>query len=91
MISVGKGFGLLDLVASIVKNIRNIESGEIVIYNDNKKLIREIHKEVMKESECTGEAGAIVEVIRRELKKSHIEISIEYSNNKPYPNKEFYQ
>jgi len=54
-------------------------------------LINEIHKEVMKESECTQEAGGVVEGIRREIKKANIVIKIEYANNKPHVNKTFEQ
>lgn len=91
LIPAGEGIGLLELVKNVNKNTKHLNDGEITIYNDNKKLINEIHKEVMKESECTQEAGGVVEGIRREIKKANIVIKIEYANNKPHVNKTFEQ
>ena len=61
MISTGEGLSLLDLVATIAKATQHIMNGEIVVYSDNKKLVRKINAKVKKVSECTLEAGAIVE------------------------------
>ena len=91
MIATGEGIRLLDLIKNIVKNTKELDSGEVVIYNDNKKLIREINKEVEKESDYTQEAGAIVEGICRKIKKAKIDITIEYANDKPHPNLLFKQ
>ena len=81
-IPAGEGLGMLDLIKNISKNTKYLQTGGIVIYNDNKKLIREIEKEVSKESDYTQEAGAVVEGIRRELKTSNIDVKIEYINDK---------
>ena len=91
MIAAGEGIGLLDLIKNIVTNTKDLDSGEITIYNDNKKLIREIDKIVKKESDCTQEAGAIVEGIRHEIRQSKINIKIEYTNDKPRTNLSFEQ
>ena len=91
IIAAGEGIGLLDLITNIVKNTKELDSGEVVIYNDNKKLIREINKEVKKESDYTQEAEAITEGIRCEIKKAQIDIKIEYANDKPYSNLSFEQ
>ena len=40
----------------------------------------------MKESDCTQEAVAVVKGIRREIKRSNIEIKIEHTKDKPRPN-----
>jgi len=90
LIPAGEGFGLLDLVVTIVKQTKYMQQGEIIVYNNNKK-IHEIEKEITKESECTQEAGAVVEAIKRQIKKSKVMIKIEYSNDKPYPNENFAQ
>jgi len=91
LIPAGEGLSLLDLVAIIVKQTKYMQQGEIIVYNDNKKLIREIEKEITKESKCTQEAGAVVEAIKWQIKKSKVTIKIEYSNDKPYPNENFAQ
>ena len=54
-----------------------MNQGEICIYNDNKKLLREIDKRRKKESDCTQEAGAVVIAIRRELERASIDIKLE--------------
>ena len=61
MIPAGEGLGLLNLVATIAKANQYIMNGEIVVYNDNKKLVRKINAKVKKASECTLEARVIVE------------------------------
>ena len=52
-IPVGEGLGMLNLIKNISKNTKCLQTGGIVIYNDNKKLIKEIGKKVLKESDCT--------------------------------------
>ena len=66
-----------------------MNQGEICIFNDNKKLLREIDKRRKKESDCTQEAGAVVTVIRRELECTSIDIKLKYANNKPRANLPF--
>ena len=56
--------GFLELIKQINKATRNINQGEMCVYNDNKKLLYEIEKERCKESECTQEAGATVTEIK---------------------------
>jgi len=91
MIPAGEGVGLLDLVMKIVKATKLLSSGGIVIYNDNKKLIRHINRDQTKASECTLEAGAVVERIRRVISRASIEITIEYANDKPRVDRLFEQ
>ena len=40
MIPAGEGLRLISLVSKIINATQNISAGEIVIYNDNKKLVR---------------------------------------------------
>jgi len=82
---------LISLVSKIVSATQNMSAGEIVIYNDNKKLVRRINNKITKASECTLEAGAVVERIKRLLARTKIEISIEYANDKPREDKLFEQ
>ena len=91
MIAAAEGIGLLDLITNIVKNTKELNSKEVMIYNDNKKLIRDIKKVVEKESDYTQEVGAIAEGIRREIKKAQIDIKIECTNDKPHLNLLFEQ
>ena len=44
IIPAGEGIGLLELIKIIVKNTAQLIDGKITIYNDNKKLLREIEK-----------------------------------------------
>ena len=90
-IPAGEGLGLLALIKFVTNNTKNEDSGEICIYNDNKKLIREIGKEIEKGSQCTQEAGAVVEGIRRELQRSKVTIKVEYANDKIRANQSFEQ
>ena len=53
------------------------------ICNDNKFLTKEIVRDIVKESECTQEEGAVVEVMWREMKSSKLEIKVLCSNDKP--------
>ena len=91
MIPAGEGIGLLSLLRDINIKTKEYQTGKIVIYNDNKYLIRECLRNRKKASEYTYEAGSVTEAIRRELKASSIEIEIKYSNDRPKPNTEFYQ
>ena len=91
LIPSGKGVGLLELLKKITKATRGINQGEICIYNDNKKLLKEIDKEVKKESDCMQEAGAVVADIKREIKSASIVIKLEYANDKPKSNLPFEQ
>ena len=91
MIAAGEGIGLLELITKIVKNTRELESGGIIIYNDNKRLINEINREIAKESDCTQEAGAVAAGIRREINNTKINIKIEYASDKPRVNIPFEQ
>ena len=91
MIPAGKATGLLDLITYITSRCRNIDRGEVVVYADDKTVIREIYKPINKESNATGEAGATIAAIRDKIEKAPIDISINYLNNKPRPDKTFSQ
>ena len=91
LIPSGEGIGLLDLIKHVVKATKDVPQGEICIYNDNKKLLKEIQKEVHKERDCTQEAGAVVAAIKREIDKIRVTIRLEYANNKPRNNATFEQ
>ena len=81
----------LDLIKYITKRSRNIDRDEVVVYIDNKIVIKDIYKPINKESDIIGEAGVMVAVIYKEIEKVTIYISIEYSNNKPQSDKTFLQ
>jgi len=91
MILAGKELGVLSLIKDINKKTKNISGGEVIVNTDNKFLIKECCREVNKVSDCTNKAGAIVEVIRHEMKKSTVDILLEYSSDKSRPNTEFHQ
>ena len=91
LISAGEAVGTLDLISTIVKKSRSITTGEVVIYIDNKTVVREILKDINKESDVTGEAGAIITQIRREIEDASIDIIVEYAKNKPRADKTFLQ
>ena len=58
----------------------------------DKKLIRkEYCSHTKKESNCTKEAGVVVESTQQEIRAIKFIITIECSNDKPHPYKEFYQ
>jgi len=69
-----------------MRNINNktshIETGKIVAYSDMKKIIKEVQREVEKDSQYAWEASAIVIAIKKEIETSTIIISLEYSNTK---------
>ena len=48
MIPARESIGLLELIKTIVKNTEHLADGEVTIFNDNKKLLREIEKEMRK-------------------------------------------
>ena len=84
MVPAAEGLGLLNLIKEINQNIKHITEGKIIIHLDNKKIINGILLEEIKESQCTQEASATIFAIKWEIALSIIEISIEYSNNKPW-------
>jgi len=53
------------------------------VYSDNRRIINGVLEPVEKESLFIKEAGATIAAIKEEIAKAIIEISIEYSNNKP--------
>ena len=55
--------GTLDLIKYIIKRSRNIDRGKVVVYINNKTVIKDIYKPINKESDVIGEAGAIIIVI----------------------------
>jgi len=91
IVPVGEAIGVLDVIKYVVKRTRNITGGELVVYSDNKTIINNINKPAHKESNVTGEAGAIITAIKDKIEKAPITISIEYANNKPRPGKTFIQ
>ena len=91
MVAGGEAIGTLDLINYIVKRAKNIENGEIIVYMDNKLVINNIKKDAHKESDVTGEVGATVAAIKEAIAKASIEITVEYSNNKPRPERIFVQ
>ena len=88
MISLGEGLGILDLIARLKKHTKSVNRREIIIYTDNKCVIKEYCNKVNKESDCAKEAGGIVEAIRKEVKSIECEVTLEYSSIKMHPCKD---
>ena len=80
---------MLDLIQYITKRCKHITSGEVVIYGDNKINIRHIHNKESRESDTTQEVEATIAAIKEEIDNASIDITIEYSNNKPRYGKTF--
>ena len=59
-----------------------MNSGEIVLFFDNKKVFKGCNKVVSKESQCVQEASATIKGIKKEIEQATITITIEYSNDK---------
>jgi len=81
-IPAAEGLGLLNLIREINTKTKEISTGEIVIYCDNRKIINGVVSEVCKESFFTQEASATISSIREAIQTATIEISIEYSTIK---------
>ena len=58
-------------------------SGKVVVYSDNKTILKEYYKNVTKESDVTSEVGVIVAAIWQEIDNATIDISLEYSSTIP--------
>ena len=69
----------------------DIKGGKIIAYSDNRFLINKHYSKVKKSSDYTKEASGIIGVMWREVKQMLFEVSLEYLNDKPCPNKEFHQ
>ena len=82
---------MLDLAQNSKIKTIDIEQGEIIIYSDNKRVVKECCKEVGKASNCTKEAGGTLEHAKREVESMKFDVTLEYSNGKHNPPKEFYQ
>ena len=61
------------------------------MFTDNKTIAKEIYKTISKESNAINGVGVIVAAIREEINNASIDISVEYANNKPKPDKTFQQ
>ena len=85
MISAGEGLGLVNVVEDICRKTKHLSSGEVVVYNDNKLLLKGINNEARKDSQCTLEAGAMIAKLKQLKNKASIDITFEYSNNKMNP------
>ena len=85
----GEGVGILELIKQLVKNTASVDSGELIMFADNKYAVKGYYDEKNKESDCTREAGGIIEAIRREVKKLKYEVALQYSNTKANPTREF--
>ena len=63
----------------------------MIMHCDNKHILKKHCKDINKASDCTKEVGGVMEHVRREVKKIKFTATLEYSNNKLNPAKEFYQ
>ena len=57
--------------------------GEIEVFNDSKKVLNDIEKSPVKESDSTLEVGAAVEEMYRNIDKAKVNIVLKYANTKP--------
>ena len=85
IIPASKAIYTPNLIKYITRRTKNIDNGEVVVYADNKAILREIYKTVHKESDMIVKASTTATVIKDEIKKVFIDISIGYSNNKLRP------
>ena len=69
MIHAGKAIGILDLIKNINENTKHIQSREVTIYIDSKKVLSEYSKQIKRESEATAEAAGIITEIKMRLTK----------------------
>ena len=86
-----EGLGICNLVKVINAHAKHMNTGEIVICSDSKKIINGCYMTDIRESQCAQEASAAIAGIKKELEKSHISITLEYSNDRPKPNKTLQQ
>ena len=66
MIPAGEAHGLLDSIIEVAQNTRYLSEGEITVHNNNKIIIKDIENEVLKETNCAKETGAVIKRIQRE-------------------------
>jgi len=86
---VAEGIGVLNLVKDINNKTQHLASGEITVYTDMKKVVKEVYKNIKKESQCLQEASATILGIKKEINEAKITIKIEYSNAKVRQGEEF--
>ena len=91
MILVGEGVGLLDLIKQVNKRTKDVENGKLITCSDNKHFIKKLHSKARKSSNCTREAGRIIEEIRREASTIKHDMCLEYSNDRLDSSKRFDQ
>ena len=89
MILVGEVMGTLNLVQYIKRRYKNIESREVIICSNNKINLKNINREVYRESKMIQKAGVIIAAMKEEAENISINISFEYSNNKLRQNSTF--
>jgi len=85
MISAGEGLGLVNVVEDICRKTKHLLLGEVVVYNDNKLLLKGINNKVRKNSQYMLEAGVIIAKLKQLKNKASIDIAFEYSSNKMNP------
>jgi len=64
------------MVVTINRKAKHIDQGKVIIFNDNKILVRCINFPLLKENQFTIEAGAKISEIRKITKHSSIKIEI---------------
>ena len=87
----GEGLRILDFIVRLKKHTTSVNCREIIIYADNKHMMKDCYNEVNEDSDSAKEAGRIVEAIRNEVKSIKCEVTLEYSNAKAYSRKDFSQ
>ena len=81
-----KELGAYNSMKEINSKTKQLNSSEIVLHCDNKKILNGSTAEIEKESQHVHEAGTIVHRIRKDMDVETIEISLECSNHKPKVN-----
>ena len=67
---------LLDMIETIHKKTKHIEEGRIILFNNNKLLIRTIWSDMLKENLFITEASTEITRTHKIIKKSIIEINL---------------
>ena len=89
VLPAAEGIGIVNLIKNIAKNTTYLNSGEIIVSADNKKIINGIASKRLREIQHDQEVGATIEGIKDVIKRAKIDTSLEYSNDKSRSNKNF--
>ena len=86
---VAEALGIYNLIRDITAKTKHLNSGEIVVYIDMKKVVKEVNIVIEKESQYVRKASASVLGIRKEIEESNVTIKLEYSSTNVRSNDQF--